>query len=224
MFEEKRSSLHDAVGSRWHEDCEKRNDTEVNFVAGVLKSRTRRRSGRRLQGSDGADNKTLYSKEGFPMASRWQSFSPVWNQFQRTPLWDQLTQLQREMNRLVERWGGDGGALFGAGGSFPAVNIWEEPDALYLEAELPGVTEKDLEVHVTGGNQLTLKGERKQEKLEKGVWHRQERGAGTFTRVLTLPCAVDRDKVDARLENGILKVRLAKHEVAKPRKIVVKSE
>jgi HSP20 family protein len=56
------------------------------------------------------------------------------------------------------------------------------------------------------------------------VWHRQERTYGSFTRSLTLPFPVDADKVDARLENGVLLIKLAKHESARPRKITVKAE
>src|SRR5262245_23670743 len=92
------------------------------------------------------------------------------------------------------------------------------------EAELPGVELKDLEIHVTGGKELTLKGERRPVAPEGGVWHRQERAFGAFTRTLTLPFAVDPDKVEARLENGVLTIQLAKHESAKPRKIAVKAE
>jgi len=147
--------------------------------------------------------------------SRWQSFSPVFNQLQ---------QLSDDMNRFFGRWGENGGRLFGSIASFPAVNIWEDADKVYVEAELPGLDLKDLEIYVTGGNQLTLKGERKQKAPEKGVWHRQERGFGAFTRILTLPFNVDADKVDARFENGVLLVQLAKHESAKPRKISVKAE
>jgi HSP20 family protein len=83
---------------------------------------------------------------------------------------------------------------------------------------------KDLEIFVTAGNQLTIKGERKQPETEKGVWHRQERTYGNFTRTFTLPYPVDADKVDARLENGVLLIKLAKHESARPRKIAVKAE
>ena len=108
--------------------------------------------------------------------------------------------------------------------TFPPVNVWEEGDAVLVEAELPGLDLKDLEIYVTGGNQLTVKGERKPLTPEKGVWHRQERGYGHFRRSLTLPFPVDADKVDARLENGVLLVRLAKHESARPRKIPVKAE
>ncbi len=139
--------------------------------------------------------------------------------------WDQLQQLQSEMNRLFDRWGGaDGGYRQASAAAYPAVNVWEDGDHVYVEAELPGIDRKDLEIYVTGGSQLTIKGERKKEVPEKGVWHRQERGAGTFVRVVNLPFAVDRDKVDARLENGVLTVKLAKHENAKPRKINVKAE
>ena len=146
--------------------------------------------------------------------SRWQGFHP---------LWGQLQQFQGEMNRLFDRWGGPGTA--GAGyAAFPALNVWEEDDHVLVEAELPGLDLKDLDIYVTGNNQLTLKGQRKPVAPEKGVCHRQERGFGTFTRTLTLPFAVNADNVDARFENGVLRLKLAKHESAKPRKIQVKSE
>jgi HSP20 family protein len=145
--------------------------------------------------------------------SRWQTFDPVWTQLQ---------QLQSEMNNLFRRWGDDG--LRGAG-SFPPVNVWEENDALHLTAELPGMKLEGLEIFVTGNNQLTLKGERKPAAPAKGaVQHRQERGFGGFVRVLTLPFAVDAGQVEARLENGVLRLKLPKHESAKPRKITVKAE
>jgi HSP20 family protein len=139
------------------------------------------------------------------------------------PVWGQLTQLQGEMNRLFDRWFG---VPAGADGvvTFPAVNLWEEGDQVFVEAELPGQDLKSLEVSVTGGNQLTLKGERKVNVAEKGMWHRQERVYGTFSRTLTLPYLVDPDRVEAKLDNGVLLVKLAKHESAKPRKIAVKAE
>lgn len=140
-----------------------------------------------------------------------------WGQF--GSLWTPLQQVQTEVNRLFDRFVGDNPAA-----GFPALNVWEDTDGCYVEAELPGVELKDLEIHVTGGNHLTLKGDRKSAEVEKGVWHRQERGSGTFARTLALPFTVDAEKVEARLENGILTVKLAKHESAKPRKIVVKSE
>jgi HSP20 family protein len=136
-------------------------------------------------------------------------------------VWDQLQQFQTEMNRLFDRWGTEQGT--GPAG-FPAVNVWEDNEAVIVEAELPGLDLKDLEIYVTGKNQLAIKGERKPVKVEKGVWHRQERGFGSFVRVLTLPVEVNREKVEARFENGVLVVKLAKHEAARPRKITVKAE
>jgi HSP20 family protein len=144
--------------------------------------------------------------------SRWHEANPWWNT---------LSQFQNEMNRLFDRWnGGDG--LFGAA-AFPPLNVWEEGDHAFVEAELPGQDLKNLEIYVTGGNQLTLKGERKPNAPEKGVLHRQERAFGSFVRTLTLPFPVDPNKVEARLENGVLSVKLAKHESARPRKITVKT-
>jgi len=126
------------------------------------------------------------------------------------------------MNRLFDRLAGNGGLAPAT--AFPAVNVWEENDQVFLEAELPGVDFKTLEIYVTGGNQLTIKGERKKPVPEKGFWHRQEREYGAFSRTVQLPFPVDPDKVDARLEAGMLTVKLAKHEAAKPRKIQVKAE
>jgi HSP20 family protein len=146
--------------------------------------------------------------------SRWESFNPLWNQLQ---------QFQGELNRLFDRWGGAGSPAGGAS-SYPAVNVWEEGDDLFVEAELPGLDLKGLEIYVTGGNQLTLQGERKPPVPDRGAWHRQERVYGRFVRTLPLPYAVNSEKVEARLENGVLLVRLAKHESARPRKIEVKAE
>jgi len=85
--------------------------------------------------------------------NRWQTLDPVWNQLQA---------FQGEMNRLFDRWGDNGApALFGAR-TFPAMNVWEEGDSVFVEAELPGQDLKDLEITVTGGNELTIKGGRKQ--------------------------------------------------------------
>jgi HSP20 family protein len=139
-------------------------------------------------------------------------------------MFSELQQMQREMNRLFDRWSGDGGQPWRQEYAQPALNVWEDTDSVHLEAELPGLDLKDLEIYVTGGNQLTIKGERKVKTPEKGTWHRQERILGSFTRTLTLPFPVNSEKVEARLENGVLMIDLAKHESARPRKIQVKAE
>src|SRR5439155_6696835 len=134
----------------------------------------------------------------------WTRFNPF-----GASSWDRVQRMQEELNRLFDRWGGDGYAS-----SFPAVNVSEEEDSLNVEAELPGMNLQDLEIFVTGNSQLTIKGERKVAPPEKATLHRQERPFGKFVRTLTLPFPVDDTKVDARLENGILKIHLPKHEAA----------
>jgi HSP20 family protein len=147
--------------------------------------------------------------------SRWQNLPPLWRRMQR---------LQSEMNRLFHRWGEEDFRDVGAA-AFPPVNVWEEGDAVHLQAELPGMSLNDLEIYVTANDQLTIKGERKPPQLATNtVQHRLERGFGSFVRVLPLPFPVDAGHVEARLENGVLRLKLPKHETAKPRKIVVKAE
>jgi HSP20 family protein len=146
--------------------------------------------------------------------SRWTPFS--------NPVWGQLHDLQGEVNRLFDQWGDRGRQFLGLT-AFPAINVWEDNDALYAETELPGMDLNDVEIYVTGHNQLTLKGERKPPVVAKGVQHRQERGFGTFVRAITLPSPVDENQIEARFENGVLKLRMPKHEAAKPRKIEIKA-
>jgi HSP20 family protein len=147
------------------------------------------------------------------MSTRWQPL--VWNQLER---------FQSEVNHLLDRVGLGQGQWPSMSSSFPPVNVWEEDEALHVEAELPGMKLDQLEIYVCEGTQLTLQGERQLCKAENGVWHRQERGVGKFNRTIALPVAVDPDKVEARFENGVLHVTLPKSEAAKPRRITVKGE
>ena len=133
----------------------------------------------------------------------------------------EVQRIKDEMNRLVEAFGRRWPAL---AASYPALNVRQDDNNIFVEAELPGIDLSDLEIYVSGRNQLTIKGERKPVQIEKAVWHRQERGFGRFTRVLTLPVPVDADKVQARLVNGILTITLPKSEEAKPKQIAVKAE
>jgi HSP20 family protein len=135
-------------------------------------------------------------------------------------LFQEMTRFQEEFGRLFGRSGFGAGRFAGAG---PAVNLWADENALYVEVDLPGVDAEKFDISVVEGNRLTIKGERPVVDLPNAVWHRQERGYGTFTRELTLPTLVDADKVEARYENGVLKLTLPKAEAAKPRKITVRS-
>jgi HSP20 family protein len=148
------------------------------------------------------------------MLTRWDPFADMWTRANR---------LQNLVNRVLEtpEWGNNREPRLG--GAYPALDVWGDEENLYLEAELPGMELADLEIYVTGGNQLALRGERKQPSVD-GSWHRQERGFGPFSRVLTLPVAVDADRVEAKLQHGVLTVTLPKAREAKPRRITVKTD
>jgi HSP20 family protein len=103
----------------------------------------------------------------------------------------------------------------------PAVNIYEDEHSINIEAELPGMQEKDIDVSLEN-NVLTISGERKLENEEKREnFHRMERSYGRFTRSFTLPPSVDPEHVNAEFNNGILKVSINKKEEAKPRQIKI---
>lgn len=103
----------------------------------------------------------------------------------------------------------------------PAVDVRETREALTLNVELPGLAKED--VHVTLENRvLTVSGERKFEKAtQEETYHRIERSYGAFTRSFTLPSNLEVERVDAKFENGVLRLVLPKHEAAKPRKIEI---
>lgn len=107
--------------------------------------------------------------------------------------------------------------------TYPALNVWETEDALAVEAELPGYKMENIELSVMGRD-LSIKGERAQESESDATWHRRERIAGSFTRVMRLPTDVDADKVAASFKDGVLHIKLPKAEAARPRRIEVKTE
>ncbi len=133
----------------------------------------------------------------------------------------QMNRLRQEMDRLFDRWG-DSRPLPYARSTFPPMNLWENDEQLFVEAELPGFALEDLEITVTGGNQLNINGERKAPEPEGGIWHRRERGFGRFSRSVELPGYVDSDCVSAEFKNGVLTITLPKREEVKPRRIEVK--
>lgn len=103
----------------------------------------------------------------------------------------------------------------------PSVDILEKDDKLILRAELPGMTEKDIDLKLEG-NTLTLKGERKMDNEDKkSNYHRVESFYGSFTRSFRLPDTVDLDKIKAEYKNGVLTVTFPQKPEAKPREIPV---
>jgi len=102
-----------------------------------------------------------------------------------------------------------------------AVDIREEDDAFFVDAEVPGLAAEDVHIDVEK-NVLTIRGERKVEKEEiEDTYRRVERQYGSFTRSFTLPETVDADSISADLNNGVLALRLPKKEAPTPRSISV---
>ena len=105
----------------------------------------------------------------------------------------------------------------------PAVDITEDEKAYQLVADLPGVSEKDVNISVDK-NVMTLRGERKLERKDEGEGYcRHERAQGLFSRSFTLPSTVDADNVTAQLRNGVLTLTLPKKAEAQPRQIKVEA-
>jgi len=106
----------------------------------------------------------------------------------------------------------------------PSVDVYEKDDALEITAELPGVNEQDVEVHVEGGV-LTIRGEKKhEEETKKENYYRLERSYGSFQRSFTLPTSVKSDSIEATFTNGVLKLHIPKTEKAKPKTIPIKTD
>lgn len=105
----------------------------------------------------------------------------------------------------------------------PSVDMSETDKAIEVRLDLPGMNAQDIEVRVNQ-NVLTVSGERKEEKDEKGkTFYRMERFAGRFSRAITLPSTVAEDEVVADYKEGVLTVTLPKVEAVKARKITVKT-
>lgn len=135
-----------------------------------------------------------------------------------------LERMRRQLDELSGTLGrGTRGLPEPWAGVYPLMNVSEDKDNFYVRAELPGVKADDLDISVTGKN-LSIGGERKiQAEDEKAKYHRREREAGRFSRVVTLPMDVDASKVEAHCVDGVLSLVLPKAEAAKPKQISVKT-
>jgi HSP20 family protein len=129
--------------------------------------------------------------------------------------------IQRLFSDTLPRWAEIGEQTFGSW--MPPVEIFEKEDNLVLRAELPGMSEKDIELAVENGI-LTLRGEKKQgTDLKEENIHRAERYYGSFMRTFSLPTTVEVDKIRASYKDGVLEVVLPKAEVAKSKRIEIKA-
>jgi HSP20 family protein len=138
----------------------------------------------------------------------------------------ELNTIQNEMNRLFNTFfesppTGSSGAHSTMRRWIPAMDLVETEDAFVLRADLPGLSQSDVNIELED-NVLTISGERKAEHEErKEGYYRVERASGTFSRSLTLPEGVDPEAVSATFERGVLEVRIPKPEQRKPRKVSI---
>ena len=137
-----------------------------------------------------------------------------WN---RSPL---FTALHDDMNRMLENiWDTKSLDM----GWNPDIDVAETDNDIIVKAEIPGVDPKNIDISIMDDT-LTIKGEKKEEKEEKGKsYHRVERSYGSFTRTINLPSHVLKDKVEAKEHQGVLEITLPKMEKAKAKKITVKT-
>jgi len=146
----------------------------------------------------------------------------VWSPF-REP-----EELFREMSRLFEAFRPREGASFRSAflpgrsaRAYPLINLYEDPEAIRIEALAPGLDTESLDVSVRN-DQLTLTGQKKPlEGVNEEAYHRSERSTGKFVRVVNLNSEVDSQHVTAEYEDGILRITLPKSERAKPKQISV---
>jgi len=142
------------------------------------------------------------------------SFAP----FGRTDPFVDMHRMQREMNRVFEDFGTSRRTTI-----YPPVNFWAGPDSIVMSAELPGLTQDDIELTVKD-TMISIHGAYpSQDAGDDAVWSRRERPRGTFSRSVELPFHIDPENIDARFENGVLTVEMQRPEDDKPKRIKVKA-
>jgi HSP20 family protein len=140
-----------------------------------------------------------------------------------------LATFREEMDKLVEGFfGGSDFHLFGrrSGTFMPQVDVAVTDKEIKVSVELPGLDDKDIEVSLTKET-LTIKGEKKEEKEEKGKdYYRSERSFGSFTRTIPLPVEIDAEKAAASFKKGVLTVNLSKTKqvINETKKVAIKAE
>jgi len=105
----------------------------------------------------------------------------------------------------------------------PHTDIYEEKGELVMKTELPGINKEDLDITLDG-DILTVKAEKKDEEVADRTHHTRERSYGSYQRSMRLPYPVNKDKIAASFDNGVLELRLPKAEAAEAKKIEVKAQ
>lgn len=129
-----------------------------------------------------------------------------------------MRRMQSAMNRFF-----DGNRTPGRSATYPPVNFWAAEDSIVMTTELPGLTEKDIELTVKD-TMLSLRATYPEtETADDMVWHRRERAGASFLRSIELPFRVDPDRIEARFQDGVLTVEMQRPEHEKPRRIEIKA-
>ena len=132
-----------------------------------------------------------------------------------------VASLQKEINHLFESFSKKV-PFIGLGFNL-LIDVIETAEMVIVNAEIPGIDPEDVNISITG-NALTIKGEKKEEKGEKGkLYHKAERNYGSFNRTVDIPSIIDAEKVKAEYKNGILKVTIPKSEKARAKQISIES-
>ena len=135
----------------------------------------------------------------------------------------EIMDVRDDFDRLVDRIFNRDFDLW-EGGRVPAIDVYEEGDNIIVKAEIPGVKKEDISVSLNG-DILTISGKSQEEKeVKKENFYRKEIRSGTFSRSLTLPAQIDKDKVKASYKDGVLQLTLPKSPEEKKKEVKIKVE
>lgn len=135
-------------------------------------------------------------------------------------VFDELWRLQQEVDELFGSWSSPLGIRSSPRGSFPAINVGQTPERVDVYLFAPGIDPKSLDISIQQ-NLLTVSGKREPTVREEADYYRQERFAGEFRRVISLPEDVDPERVQAKYADGIVQISVQRREAARPRQIEI---
>ncbi len=140
--------------------------------------------------------------------------------------WDplrELSSLKNQMDKILETLIGEGEEIK-SGSWVPPVDIYETENEIVIKAEVPGVSQEDIEIKIEDDT-LIIRGEKKFARdVEREVYHRAERVYGKFQRSFIIPKSIEKDKIKATLKQGVLTIILPKKEEVKPKEISIQVE
>ena len=135
---------------------------------------------------------------------------------------NELERMRRQMDLLAGSMFGGASQQAAASGVYPALNLTEDKDKYYIRAELPGLKTEDLDIQATGKS-ISISGQKKiAPEDDNAKYHRREREAGRFSRIIDLPDNINTEKVEAGLASGILTITIPKAEAVKPKQIAIR--